>query len=240
MPFEIFGRPFRPTVWGFALTVAFCAAFIALGNWQTRRAAERRALGASYDAALRAPAVELPAAPVRPAEYAHRRVAVRGRFVAEQTILLEFKRRRGRLGYEVVTPLRFAGTDLHVLVDRGWVAARPEPGQLPEIRTPAGELRLEGIALARLPQALDLERGPPPGRVWPNLRIDDVRTATGLRLQPLVIEQLSDTGDGLLREWPRPDLDAARNDAYALQWYSFAAVAVVIFVALSFRRRAGG
>ena len=52
MPMMISARRFRPTWWGVALTVAGCAAFISLGNWQTRRAQEKRALAAKVDAAL--------------------------------------------------------------------------------------------------------------------------------------------------------------------------------------------
>ena len=59
---------------------------------------------------------------------------------------------------------------------------------------------------------------------------------TGLALQPIVIEQRSDSGDGLLREWPRPDAGIERHEGYALQWYSLAALAVVLAVVLSFRR----
>ena len=43
------GYSFRPRAWAFALTAAACAAFIALGNWQARRADEKRALGAELE-----------------------------------------------------------------------------------------------------------------------------------------------------------------------------------------------
>ncbi|TMI45909.1 MAG: SURF1 family protein, partial [Betaproteobacteria bacterium] len=50
------------------------------------------------------------------------------------------------------------------------------------------------------------------------------------------IEQRSDSGDGLLREWPRPDAGIERHESYALQWYSLAALAVILAAVLSFRR----
>ena len=40
------GYSFRPRAWALALAVASCVAFIALGNWQARRAEAKRALGA--------------------------------------------------------------------------------------------------------------------------------------------------------------------------------------------------
>jgi surfeit locus 1 family protein len=230
---RFYGRDFRPRWWAFALALAGCAAGVALGNWQSRRAEERRALGERFEAALHAVALEIPAAPVAAGDYVAKRVAARGEFVRAHTVLIEYKMRRGRLGYEVVAPLRLRGSTLHVAVNRGWVAADPRPGTLPDIRTPAGEVRVEGFALARLPQALQL--GPARGPVLQNLRLDEYQAATGLALQPIVIEQHSELDDGLLREWPRPDSGAEKNEMYALQWYSLAILSVVLFLVLSFR-----
>jgi cytochrome oxidase assembly protein ShyY1 len=51
-----------------------------------------------------------------------------------------------------------------------------------------------------------------------------------------VIEQTSDARDGLVRAWDRPDTGVDRHRSYALQWYSFAALAAVLYVALGFKR----
>jgi surfeit locus 1 family protein len=232
----VFGRSFRPTWWGFVLALAGCAAFVALGNWQLRRAEQRRAVELGLAAAQRGPVLELPASVVDPRDYALRRIEARGEFVAAQTVLLENKIRNGRVGYEVITPLRLGGGTMHVLVNRGWIAAGPRLDQPPQIATPAGELRIEGIGLERLPQALEAGSGPPQGRVWQNLRLDEFRAASGLALQPLIIEQHSDSGDGLARDWPQADSRARTNQMYAMQWYSFAALSLILFIVLSFRR----
>ena len=51
-----------------------------------------------------------------------------------------------------------------------------------------------------------------------------------------MIEQHSDTGDGLARDWPPRETGAEKSEGYALQWYSLAALAVVLFIVLSFRK----
>jgi len=228
-------RTFRPAWWGFALAAAGCAAGVALGNWQSRRADERRAAQERIHAASRAPALEI--SPVRRTGegYVGKRVAATGEFSSAHTVLLENKIRRGRLGYEVVTPLRLRGSELHVAVDRGWIAADLRTGVLPVVRTPPGEQRIEGLALERLPQALQAGPERERGRVLQNFRLDEFRAATGIALLPFVIEQWTDSGDGLLREWPQPGAGAEKNEMYALQWYSLAALSVVLFVVLSFR-----
>jgi surfeit locus 1 family protein len=227
------GYSFRPRAWAFAAAAAACAAGVALGNWQAGRAAEKRALGAELDRSFRGPPLEIPAVRIDPGNYVLKRVAAGGRFVEEHTVYLDNKLRRGRPGYEVVTPLRLNG--IHVLVNRGWLDAGKSRDALPTVFTPREEVRVEGLALARLPRVL--EPGPsPPGKVRQNIDVAAFEKETGLGLQPIVIEQDSAAPDGLLREWPRPDAGAQKHESYALQWYSLAALAVVLFLVLSFRR----
>lgn len=166
-------------------------------------------------------------------EFILKHVAASGRFVPEHTVYLDNKVRRGRAGYEVVTPLRLNG--LHVLVNRGWVAAGSRRDAVPEVPAPAGRVRITGLALERLPHVL--EAGPAAGaRVRQNLDVKAFAEETGLQLQPILIEQHSPAADGLLREWVRPDAGVEKHEMYSLQWYSLAALALVLFIVLSFRR----
>jgi len=225
------GYSFRPRGWALGLAAATCGAGIALGNWQSRRAEEKRDLAAAFDQALKSSPINLPAPR---AEVIHKRVAASGHFLPEHTVLLDNKVRRGRPGYEVVTPLRMRNSDVHVLVNRGW---RPAPAlreTVPVVRTPAGDVRIDGIALDRIAHAL--AAGESKGRVRQNLDIGAFAGETGLKLEAFVIEQHSDTDDGLIRDWPRPDLGIEKHESYALQWYSFAALAVILALVLSFRR----
>ena len=73
-------------------------------------------------------------------------------------------------------------------------------------------------------------------KVRQNLDIGAFARESGLRLAPIVIEQHLPDEDGLLREWPRPDAGAEKHESYALQWYSLAGLALVLFIVLSFRR----
>jgi len=206
------GYAFRPRWWALAAAALACAAGIALGNWQSRRAEEKRALAARLE-----------------------RVAVVGEFVPRYTVYLDNKVRRGRAGYEVVTPLKLRGSAEHVLVDRGWVEAGKTRDLLPEVPTPPGELRVEGLALEHLPRSLPLmERGL---RVRQNLSVPAYAEETGLRLQPRVIEQHSSAPDGLARDWPPHEAGAEKSEAYAFQWYSLAALAAVLGLLFSFHRK---
>jgi cytochrome oxidase assembly protein ShyY1 len=232
---------FRPRWWGFLLAAAGCAAGVGLGNWQQGRAAERRAAFEQLEAAARGPAIELPATTPEVAQLGRRRVAVAGEFLPRFTVLLDHRLHRGRPGYHVVQPLRVAGSGAHVLVLRGWIAAPRRREQLPEIVTPPGSVRLEGIALDRLPQFLEppaaAEPCAPGGApcVWQNLKIDAFAAWSGIALAPVMIEQATGLPDGLARDWERAEAGYRKNEMYALQWYLLAALAVVLFAVLSFR-----
>lgn len=205
------GYSFRFRPWVLAAAAAGCAAGIALGNWQSGRAEEKRAAAAAV-----------------------RTVSVRGTFDPRHTVLLDNKVRHRQPGYEVVTPLKVAGSDEHVLVVRGWIAAPASRDVLPEVRTPAGVTSIEGVSQARLPRLL--VHGETHGKVRQTLEIDAFAAETGLRLQPRFIEQHSQADDGLLREWSRPDFGVEKHESYALQWYSLAVLAALLGIVFSFRK----
>ncbi len=208
----ISGYSFRPRGWAIALAACACAAFIALGNWQARRAEEKR---------------------VAAAELEKKQLSLRGVFRPELTVLLDNKVRNHRAGYEVVTPLRLDGE--HVLVLRGWIEAGRTRDAVPEVRTPAGPVVVAGVALERLPRVMPLQDDPK-SRVRQGLELAEYAAQTGLRLKPFFLEQHSAADDGLLRDWPRADAGVEKHESYSLQWYSFAALTVVLLVVLSFRR----
>ena len=231
----IAGRTFRPG-WASSLAAAaFVALTVALGNWQTRRAEEKLEAGRLLDEAARGPVLAVPAARVDAAGFEHRRVAARGTLIARDTFFIDNKVLRGVAGYQVVTPLKPEGPGVPVLVNRGWIAAG-ERSSLPEVSVPDGTQIIEGIAIVPNTRFLELAPEADSGKLRQNLVLAREEKRLGLTLQPFVIEQTSDGRDGLTRAWERPDTGVDRHRGYALQWYSFAALAAVLYVVLGFKR----
>lgn len=231
---------FRPGLVVTAATIAFCALTLALGLWQTRRAGEKESLQVMLDARAAEPRMTLSPAPAGPDAIAFRRVAARGEYVERFGILLDNKVHRGRVGYQVVTPLRIAGGDLHVLVNRGWIAAGRTRDDVPKVPVPPGPQTVEGIAIVPGARVYELGVDSPRNAVWQHLLLDRYRAWSGLELQPFVIQQTNDAGDRLVREWDRPDSGADRHRSYSLQWFSLAILAVVLYVVLNLKRRPAG
>jgi surfeit locus 1 family protein len=205
------GLGFRPPWWGAALAAAGCVAGIALGSWQSGRADQKRALAA-----------------------AQQMVALRGSFDAKFTVLLDNKTYKGRPGYQVVQPLR-VGERMHVLVNRGWLPAAATREQLPAVRTPGGEVSVQGVRLEHFARAFVLPGTKRADAVWQNVSVEEFAAWSGLALEPYVLEQHSSLDDGLVRDWPRPDAGVEMHESYALQWYSLAALSLLLFLFLNLK-----
>ena len=75
------------------------------------------------------------------------------------------------------------------------------------------------------------------GRVWQNLPLERYRQIYHIELQPVLLQQHNDPGDGLVRAWSRPDTGVNMHRAYALQWFAMSAVITLIYILLHVRRK---
>ncbi|MCY0857596.1 SURF1 family protein [Cupriavidus sp. D39] len=231
-----------PTIAALVVIAVTCA----LGNWQLNRAHEKVARAARLEALAAQPPLEIGRS-LADGAVAERRVHVRGRFDAAHTVLLD-NRPHGngtdsRAGFMVLTPLRVAGGDASapaVLVLRGWL---PRDAQdrthIAPFPTPEGEVELDGTALATVPRVFSLGQGANAEagqKIRQNVDLAAYARELGVPLQPFVLEQRNDNGDGLARDWAPADIGADRHYGYAFQWFGLAALTLVLLVALSWRR----
>ena len=142
----------------------------------------------------------------------YRRITARGRYEPQFQILIDNRTHNGQAGYHVVTPLRVEGSDIRLLVNRGWIPAPAERRETPLIETPAGVVETDGIA-ARAACAVfhphGDERDPPrrmaDGVAEPRSRaLRKKRSAS--RVQPVVLQlDPRAASGGFVRDWPQPD-----------------------------------
>lgn len=218
------------------LALALVIIGIAAGNWQSGRAREKEALRQRYEQLRKEPPIMLSKQATAVAALEFRRVVARGEWRSEYGIYLDNKVLKGVVGYQVLMPLRLDGSNMHVLIDRGWIAAPRDRRQLPEVGTPSGVVEVMGEVRQPSRKFLELGAGSNAGKVWQNVTIERFREWSKLELQPFLLLQDSVADDGLMRQWERPDLGIDVHRGYALQWYSLAALTVVFFVILSLRK----
>jgi surfeit locus 1 family protein len=215
--------------------IAGIALTAAAGNWQLERAHEKQRLQQAYERGAADVPVALSAAPVEAESLLFRRVEATGAFVPQAAVLLDNKVVAGVAGYHVIMPLRVAGSQKYVLVNRGWVAAGADRNRLPDVKTPRGSVTVVGVAM-RPGRFLELSGEPPTGAVWQNLTIERYRRLMQLDIQPVVIEQHNDLGDGLARSWGRPDFGVAKHYGYAVQWFSLCGLIAFLYVFFHVKR----
>ena len=85
--------------WTAPVAAALCAIGIALGHWQSGRAAEKREISERLAGYERVSAIALDAQPVAAENYVWRKVEAHGEFDAQRTLFLANRLYRGRSGY---------------------------------------------------------------------------------------------------------------------------------------------
>lgn len=238
MEFHIGAYDFRPGLWPTLATVFFLALTLSLGNWQTRRAEYKRGLQARYDQGENAEPVHLGGKLQDKEGLLFHRVEAEGEFDEAGQILIDNRVVKGMAGYHVLAPLRIKGSSMNVLVNRGWIAMGTDRSRLPAVPGVRGEVKIIGIAVDPVSRYLEFAGAEPQNGVWQNLNFERYRAMFAKPLQPILIQQTSDTHDGLDRNWPRPDAGVATHVSYALQWYGLSATLVVLFFALNLKKRA--
>ncbi len=216
-----------------AITMVVTAA---LGVWQLGRAAQKQALHDLIDqrgqlAAWGGPDL-LQASD--PQAGMHRPVALNGRWVPEASVFLDNRQMGGRTGFFLVMPLRIAGSERAVLVQRGWVPRDfNDRSRLPVIDTPTGEVHIEG-RLAPPPGQLYQLGEAGTGTIRQNIELAAFAQETGLSLLNVSVLQTGDAADGLQRDWPRTGADVSRHHGYAFQWFGLCALAGFLYVWFQF------
>ncbi|HEU4564630.1 MAG TPA: SURF1 family protein [Gemmatimonadaceae bacterium] len=233
------------------LTAAVC---IRLGFWQLHRLEQRRARNAVAEERMRGPAVPPAELPRDTAAALYRRVRLTGRWDWAHEIALTGRSRQGSPGVNLVTPLRPDDGGPAVLVNRGWVYS-PDAATVDFARWREPEhATIEGYVV-ELPTA-----GSAGGAASSNprhMRILDPARIAAVIPYPIAPYYVVAQGDGTRAaggapegeatapvRLPPPELGDGPHRSYAVQWFSFAAIAVLGVSALIWQdvraRRGGG
>lgn len=216
------------------------ALLLGLGTWQLDRAEEKASILASYRERSEAPARPLGAGSEAPERLRFRHVELSGDFLSERQFLLDNQIRNGRVGYQVLTPMRVVGRDDLVLVDRGWVPQGATRAELPDVVVPPGPRRITGVVYVPFGEGLRLGEMDEAQLSWPRLiqyvdfgliekRLMHAVAPFTVRLDPAA-------PDGYLRDWQVVAVSPERHLAYAIQWFGLALVLAIGFLVVNLER----
>jgi surfeit locus 1 family protein len=229
-------------LWISLLVLAGVAALCRLGIWQLDRLAQRRAINTTIDTRMEQPALPLTGAPVDPEALEYRRVEARGVFDLSQEIVLRNRSLDGAPGVHIITPLRLKGSDVAVLVDRGWVPLGQAEADLRRAFGVPGEVVVTGIVRRSQENAggpQDAPNGPVGGRLdaWFRVDIPRIQRQIGYPLLPVFVEQQPARGDPALpRRTPATDLGEGPHLGYAIQWFAFATILLAGYLSIVYQQ----
>ncbi len=233
---EVVSRPlrFRPRAIPTLVTLLLVALFSSLGVWQLHRAKEREAQRMAWIEAGRQAAIELFADwQGDPRELEHRKVLVRGEYQPERQILLDNVVHEGRPGVDVLTPLKLAGSERELLVDRGWVPMGPGREVHADWSAPSGAQWVTGRVWIPSPRRFEagerLQEGPGRPVLWLWADLARYRQLSGRELLPFVLRLDPELPGGFLRQWPEPKGRSGMHIGYAVQWFAFALITLLIW-----------
>ncbi|HEC28759.1 MAG TPA: SURF1 family protein [Gammaproteobacteria bacterium] len=227
------------------LMLALVALGISLGNWQLERRAGKLAIQKLRGDNSRQKPVSLKVSDTKKDLVLYRNVEVEGYFVLDKQLLLENQMQAGVLGYHVFTPLRIKDSDSFVLVNRGWVAQGNDRRVLPKLAGPVTSVIIQG-RVENVP-GIGIKLGEPgaAGKQWPKrviyIELPWLEKQMGLKLFPYVVYQTMGKDYGLIRDWKvkfasKQRMTPEKHMGYAVQWFSLAALAVIMYLVLSFRK----
>ena len=221
------------------ITLVLLALFVGLGKWQWQRGEAKQAVWNAFERNDSTP--DLNARVNLDAADRFQRIAVTGRYEPSRQFLLDNRSHAGKPGYEVLTPF-VLDDGQRILVNRGWVPFGGYRDQLPNVElTGSGPTTVNG-RLDELPTS-GLESGrasPATGDVWPKVTSypthEELESALGAKLARPILLLHPQAPEGYVREWSPPGMAPSRHFSYAIQWWGFAAVLLVLYFGLNFRK----
>jgi cytochrome oxidase assembly protein ShyY1 len=235
----------KPAWWLWVLFILAEVGFVAAAHWQWQRGQFKDQRARDFTAALAAittgPAADF--ATVRALSGDFAAAHLRGRLLIDRVYLHDNRIVNGEYGVDVYVPLEIDGG--YVLVNMGWIAADRSRRAPPVVPLLLPEFDAQGlIAPAPALGMMHSGRGVPAPAESAQLRIDIDPTMIALEappLAPMLIDRVfwpaPELRSPFRRDWQPSGMPADRHRGYALQWASFAAAILILFLMFHIHRK---
>lgn len=234
---------FRPRLAPTLAALVLLPLLVQLGMWQWHKGQAKQALQQRLDFLGKVPPLEIGPQLVTAGGQRGRRAVVRGHYEPGHEILLDNQVHGESPGFHVLTPLRIEGSEIRVLVNRGWVPLGKSRADLPRTDPPAGLVEVSGTVWQPSPPKFALTAAAQAGSawqpVWQTVDLERYRAQVPFALQPFVMRLDPAAAGCYVCDWPRPDERVGVHTGYALQWFGMAAVLVAFYAYASLERVKG-
>lgn len=237
--------------WQTLIVLLAMAVMIGLGLWQLDRLEQRRAANAALAAKMQADPLVIagPDLPDSPEALEDRLAEVSGRYDYARQIAVQGQFADGAPGSWLVTPLQIEGSDAAILVIRGWIPAADAGSGVWDVFDETSGETGDGPVVGYLQKSRKMPDGstsaPPedPVKGWWRVDIEAIQRQLPYPLLPVALQIAPDPErprDALPQRVPVDfDLSEGSHMSYALQWFSFALIAAIVYVIVLRRRETG-
>lgn len=218
----------RRTLVGCVVAVGVAALFARLGVWQLHRLAERRAFNAQFEHRLAASPAPLDSIPGDTALAKYRRVRVHGTLDYDHQFVITGRSRDGAPGVFLITPLRPDSGGRAVLVNRGWVYSPDASSVNAALWLEPERTTVEGFIEPLPARTRGGSQSASNARAWRELDYARATAELPYPIVPYTIVELA-TGPrpaGAPTRLALPEMDDGPHLSYAIQWFTFAGIAL--------------
>jgi Uncharacterized conserved protein len=210
------------------VALAMAALFARLGMWQVHRLTERRALNAELASRQKFAPIPLAQLPVDTSLAKYRTVRVTGRYDFDHQIIVTGRSRQGAPGVNIVTPLLPETGGPAVLVNRGYVYS-PDASTIPLATWNEPEhTTVQGFVLVIPERDGSDPRSETNPMAWRALDRSRIDAMLPYPVAPVYIVNLlpGERAAGAPTRLQFPSLDEGSHRSYAIQWFTFSAIAL--------------
>lgn len=218
---------FRFKVGFFLLCLFFFCLCLMAGKWQLHRYQYKKNLLATYQ--LRLASLPQSFAEIRraPDEMEFQPVRVRGHYINGLTVLIQNRIYRGKVGFEIVTPLKIKGEKKLLLIDRGWTDKPDHIDIIAKEQSVLGRVKLLNERQFILGKNILNPTITP--LIIQKIDIAEISKVTQQSYYPYILRLDSSQPYGFVRDWVITTILPQRHLAYAIQWFLLAMVLCIAY-----------
>lgn len=231
---------FSPSLFMTLVTFSLAYIMLSLGQWQISRAQYKDNLQQKIEERQIKLASSYTELPGKKAERAYLPIRFKGVYDVKHSFFLDNRIVDSVVGYEVFTPLRMTN-GVTVLVNRGFLPQGKSRQQLPIMDTPGGGIIIEGLLEKTPSKGLILADDVHKDLGWPAvlqyIEIAELEKMLDTRLMGMIV-RLAEGGPGGLKYYqPALNLNSAKNNGYAFQWFAMMSAVLALFFVVNTKKR---
>ena len=230
---------FKPSLIPTIVFLLILPVLLKLGFWQLERAEEKRNLIELFKQQNELGPLSLMGKLKKDTILNYRLAQVSGRYNSKKLIFIDNKIYQGKTGVYVLTPFKLKNSEYSVLVNRGWVPMGFDRSLLPKVKTPQGELKLNGKIKIITEKPFTVGNQFQSNEGWPALmqwiNIEEIEKKSALKLLPYIFLLNDKEQSGFVRNWKPVVMQPEKSTSYAVQWFALALALTIIYIVVNLK-----